>query len=59
MVLQNHGELINLLLVHGAIYICNYEYTDKVTKQTIVKRVRYNDPDELQHNVGLNLVPRT
>lgn len=32
VVLQNHGELINLLLVHGAIYICNYEYIDKVTK---------------------------
>ena len=47
VVKQNHGELINLLLVHGAIYICNYEYIDKVTKQPISKKVRYNDPYEL------------
>ena len=59
VVQQNHGELINLLLVHGAIYICNYEYVDKVTKQPICKKIRYNDPDDLQHNAGLNLVPRT
>ena len=50
VVLQNHGEHINLLLVHGAIYICNYEYIDKVTKRPICKKVRYNDPDDLQHN---------
>ena len=58
VVKQNHGELINLLLVHGAIYICNYEYIDKVTKQPISKKVRYNDPYELQSNAGLNLVPK-
>ena len=47
-----------MLLVHGAIYICLYEYIDKVTKQPISKEVRYNDPDDLQSMTGLNLVPR-
>ena len=47
------------MLVHGAIYICTYEYIDKVTKQPVCKKVRYNDPDELQSSQGLNLVQRT
>ena len=58
VVTQNHGECTNLLLVHGAIYICNYEYIDKVTKQPVSKKVRYNDPDDLKPNSGLDLIPR-
>ena len=46
------------MLVHGAIYICNYEYIDKVTKRQVCKKVRYNDPDEFQSSQGLNLAPR-
>ena len=39
--------MVNLLLIHGAIYEQDYEYIDKETKQAITKKVRYNDPDRL------------
>lgn len=57
VIMHSHSELINLLLVHGAIYMCNYEYIDKVTKQPVCKKVRYNDPDFEKPGVGLSLIP--
>ena len=48
-----------MLLIHGAIYEQDYEYVDKETKQTVTKKVRYNDPDRLQTHLGLDLVVST
>ena len=51
--------IVNMLLIHGAIYEQDYEYVDKETKQTVTKKVRYNDPDRLQTHLGLDLVVST
>ena len=47
--------MVNLLLIHGAIYEQDYEYIDKETKQVVSKKVRYNDPDRLVQQ-GLDMV---
>ena len=44
---KNDQPIVNMLLLHGAIYEQDYEYVDKETKQTVTKKVRYNDPDRL------------
>ena len=51
--------MVMMLLIHGAIYEQDYEYIDKETKQAQTKKVRYNDPDRLLMDRGLDLTVST